>query len=176
MFDIVVAADLDGGIGKDNGLPWPKLRGDMAHFRKVTSEAPAGQQNAVVMGRKTWQSSEVKERPLPRRTNVIVTRGSLTVPEGAVVAHTFDGALAACDHARAAATFLVGGAELYRIGLAHPLLRFVYLTRIDGRFGCDTHIPLAAIDEAWERDHAWTGDVDGTENDVRYSIRRLVRR
>ncbi|HEX3480753.1 MAG TPA: dihydrofolate reductase [Kofleriaceae bacterium] len=53
MFDIVVAADLDRGIGKDNGLPWPKLRGDLRHFKKTTSTASADKRNAIVMGRKT---------------------------------------------------------------------------------------------------------------------------
>src|SRR5690606_19607632 len=41
-FDVVVAADLEWGIGKANALPWPKLKGDMAHFRRVTSTAAAG--------------------------------------------------------------------------------------------------------------------------------------
>jgi hypothetical protein len=65
MFDIVVAADLDWGIGKDNGLPWPKLRGNLRHFKKTTSTASAGKRNAIAMGRKTWESKEVGRSPLP---------------------------------------------------------------------------------------------------------------
>ena len=57
VFDIVVAADLDWGIGKDKGLPWPKLRGDLRHFKKTASTASAGKRNAIVMGRKTTQEA-----------------------------------------------------------------------------------------------------------------------
>src|SRR5262245_13662389 len=59
-FDVVVAADLDWGIGKDNGLPWPRLKGDMAHFRRITSTCEPGKLNAIIMGRKTWESNEMR--------------------------------------------------------------------------------------------------------------------
>ena len=77
MFDIVVAADLDWGIGNDNGLPWPKLRGDLRHFKKTTSTASAGTRNAIAMGRKTWESQEVGCSPLPNRLHVVVRHNAL---------------------------------------------------------------------------------------------------
>src|SRR5260221_11289908 len=97
MFDVVVAADRDWGIGKANGLPWPKLRGDLQHFKRVTCAATEGKRTAVVMGRKTWESTEVAGRALPRRLNVIVTRRmhELVVPDGVAVAASLDPALAA---------------------------------------------------------------------------------
>jgi dihydrofolate reductase len=49
-FDIVVAVDPAWAIGKDNGLPWPELRGDLRHFKKTTSTASAGKRNAIAMG------------------------------------------------------------------------------------------------------------------------------
>jgi dihydrofolate reductase len=70
-------SDLDWGIGKDNGLPWPKLRGDLRHFKKTTSTASAGKRNAIVMGRKTWGSKEVGCSPLPNRLNVVVRHNAL---------------------------------------------------------------------------------------------------
>ena len=73
-FDVVVAADQDWGIGKDNALPWPKLRGDLRHFKRITSTASEGRKNAIVMGRKTWESKEVGCAPLPNRVNVVVSR------------------------------------------------------------------------------------------------------
>src|SRR5262245_14683297 len=90
VFDIVLAADLDWGIGKDNALPWPKLRGDLQHFMRVTSTASEGRRNAVVMGRRTWQSKEVAGKPLPNRLNVVVSRSALAVPPGVIVAHSLD--------------------------------------------------------------------------------------
>src|SRR5690606_16416202 len=94
-FDVVVAADLDWGIGKANALPWPKLKGDMAHFRRVTSAAAEGKLHAIIMGRKTWQSAEMSGKPLPKRLNVVVTRQGITVPEGVVVAGSLEAALMA---------------------------------------------------------------------------------
>src|SRR5512138_1400067 len=97
MFDIVVAADLDWGIGRDNGLPWPKLRADLRHFKKTTSTAGPGKRNAIVMGRKTWESKEVGRAPLPNRLNVVVSHGAYEVPEGVVAVRTLDEALAVPD-------------------------------------------------------------------------------
>ena len=168
MFDVVVAADLDWGIGKASGLPWPKLKGDLAHFKRITC---TGATNAVIMGRKTWQSTEVAGRPLPRRLNVIVTRGELAVPEGAVVARSLDAALTAANACEA--TFVVGGAELFREAFAHRELRYVYLTRVAGRFGCDTHIP--DLDALGFRRAEWEGEGALEDSGIHYRIERLVR-
>jgi dihydrofolate reductase len=168
-FDVVVAADREWGIGKMNALPWPKLRGDLAHFKRVTSEASAGRRNAVIMGRKTWESAEVAGRPLPRRLNIVITRRGLTPPEGVLVVGSLDGALDASGEAET--TFVVGGAEIFRHAFAHPALRHVYLTRVDGAFGCDTHIPDLDV-LGFERDD-WAGACDGDENGIKYRIERL---
>merc|ERR1719421_691737 len=70
---VIVATTQKGGIGKDGTLPW-KLPEDMAHFKKVTTAAPEGKMNAVVMGRKTWESIPEKFKPLPGRINVVLSR------------------------------------------------------------------------------------------------------
>jgi dihydrofolate reductase len=169
-FDVVVAADLDWGIGKDSGLPWPKLSADLQHFKRVTCAAPEGERNAVVMGRKTWESREVAGRPLPRRLNVVVTRGELAVPDGVVVAHTLDEAVAVGGVAN---VFVVGGAGLLAEALGHRALRFVYLTRIAGRFGCDVKIP--DLDALGFVKQAWDGEVEREDSGVHYRIERLGR-
>jgi dihydrofolate reductase len=173
-FDAIVAADLDWGIGKDNGLPWPRLRGDLAHFKRVTSAAADGKRNAIVMGRKTWESKEVAGRPLPNRLNVVVTRRELAAPEGVVVAASLPAALAAA-HAAANidGVFVVGGGELFRDAFAHADLRSIYLTRIAARFGCDARIPdLAVLGFAAA---AWDGTADHEDSGVRYRIERWAR-
>jgi len=172
-FDVVVAADLDWGIGNANGLPWPKLSGDLAHFRRVTSAAAEGKRNAIIMGRKTWESAEVKGRPLPKRLNVVISRGALAVPEGVGLAHSIDEALAATGGGDIDTTFVVGGAQIFKDAFVHAALRHVYLTRVQGRFGCDTHIP--DLDALGFHANAWDGACEGEDSGVRYRIERLGR-
>ncbi len=70
---IVVAATKGNGIGQNGGLPW-RLSKEMAYFARVTSNAPAGKQNVVIMGRKSWESIPLKFRPLRNRTNIVISR------------------------------------------------------------------------------------------------------
>lgn len=171
-FDVIVAADLDWGIGKANALPWPKLKGDMAHFRRITTTAEPDKTNAIIMGRKTWVSAEVGGRPLPKRLNIVITRtATLAVPHGVIVAGSLDAALHAARSPTIDNVFVVGGAEILREAFAHPELRWVYLTRVEGRFGCDVMIPnldaLSFVRVPWE------GEQAGEDNGVRYRIERL---
>ena len=81
-FHIVVAANRSMGIGRGGRLPW-KLAGDMAHFRTLTQTCrAAGKRNAVIMGRRTWESIPAKFRPLAGRLNVVLTRQAVS-PQGA---------------------------------------------------------------------------------------------
>jgi dihydrofolate reductase len=70
---IIVAATVSNGIGKNGTLPWHLSR-DLKYFAQVTSSAPEGTQNAVLMGRNTWESIPVKYRPLKGRLNVVISR------------------------------------------------------------------------------------------------------
>ena len=75
-FSLVVAATQKGGIGLKNDLPWPKLKGDMSFFRDLTSTCDdENKMNAVILGRKTWESIPTKFRPLPGRINIVLSRG-----------------------------------------------------------------------------------------------------
>lgn len=164
----MVAADLDWGIGKAGALPWPKLRGDLQHFKRITSTASDGQRNAIVMGRKTWESKEVAGKPLPNRLNVVVSRSTLAVPAGVVVAHSVDEALAVEG---VETIFVVGGAGLIQEVIERPDLRFVYLTRIAQRFACDVRMPDLDA-RGFVRDR-WDGERDAEDFEVRYRIERL---
>lgn len=169
-FTCVLAADRNFGIGRGNDLPWPQLPGDLAHFERITSAAPEGKRNAILMGRKTWLSVPEKLRPLPRRLNVVITRGTLEVPDGVEVAASLDAALAVAEaHPEVAGLFVVGGGEIFRQAFVHPRCGDVYLTRIDGDFGADTFAPLPPELERVEilAEHEEAG--------VRYSIERWRR-
>lgn len=169
-FDVVVAADLDWGIGKENGLPWPKLRGDLRHFKKTTSTASPGKRNAIVMGRKTWQSKEVGCAPLPNRLNVVVSHDALEVPPGVVVARSIAEALGVHE---VESIFIVGGAGLIMGAIELPDLRYVYLTRVEQRFECDVTMPN--LDAAGFVRDVWDGELKSEEHEVKYRIERLKR-
>jgi dihydrofolate reductase len=172
-FDVVVAADLDWGIGKDNGLPWPKLQGDMSHFRRVTSACNEGKVNAIIMGRKTWESKEMGGKPLPTRLNVVVTRQGLNVPDGVVVAGSLDAALMAARGDNLENVFVIGGAELLRHAIGHAELRWIYLTRVQDHCHCDVAIP--DLDAAGFVKVDWDGEAAHQDHGVSYRIERLAR-
>ena len=103
----VVAVAENGVIGAAGAIPW-RLKSDMAHFKALTTGKP------VVMGRKTFASIG---RPLPRRTNIVVTRDGGFRADGVVVTHSFADAkaIATGDALRRFATEIavIGGAEIY---------------------------------------------------------------
>ena len=70
---IIIAATKANGIGVNNNLPW-RIPKEMKYFAQVTSNAADGQQNAVIMGRKTWESIPKKHRPLSNRFNIVLSR------------------------------------------------------------------------------------------------------
>jgi dihydrofolate reductase len=138
-FSIVVAADEAGGIGKEGRLPW-HLSGDMAFFKRLTMEPPAPSlRNAVVMGRKTWESISPKFRPLAGRLNVVITRNDQFDVPGVLRVESFDATLTRlAGVADLGRVFVIGGAQVYRQALDHPDLEFIYLTRVHATFDCDT--------------------------------------
>ena len=127
---LIFARAANGVIGKDGGLPW-HLPEDMAHFRRLTTGHP------VIMGRKTWDSLPPKFRPLPGRTNIVVTRQPLWHAQGALRADSLKEALALCP--AGADVWVIGGAEIYREAL--PLARTAVVTEIAADFEGDAHAP-----------------------------------
>ena len=127
---LIFARASNGVIGRDGRLPW-HLPEDLAHFKRTTLGCP------VIMGRKTWDSLPPKYRPLPGRTNIVVTRQPHWQAEGAVRAGSLAEALAACaDNADA---WVIGGAEIYAQAL--PLARSAVVTEIDADFDGDAFAP-----------------------------------
>ncbi|WP_025157596.1 dihydrofolate reductase [Leifsonia aquatica] len=126
----------DRVIGADGGIPW-HLPEDMRHFRELTSGSP------VVMGRRTWDSLPERFRPLPGRTNIVVTRQAAWSAPGAEVAHDVEEALALA--AGAETVWVMGGAQLYAAAL--PLADRVEVTEVDLDVPGDTRAP--ALGEGW---------------------------
>lgn len=141
-FSIIVAVDEKFGIGKDGKLPW-HLSADLRHFKKITTEAPAGKQNAVIMGRKTWDSLPEKFKPLPGRINVVVSRQKdFKLPPGVILAPGLQAALGHCDGLKNLnQVFVIGGGEIFSEAIHAPSCRTLYITKIDKDYHCDTHFP-----------------------------------
>ncbi len=145
-FDIVVAADEHLGIAKDGDLPW-HLPGDLKHFRNTTTQVKDGsKKNAVVMGRKTWDSIPSKYRPLPGRLNIVLTRNeALQFPQGVMAFHSLEGALCALGEGALAddieGIFVVGGGRVYEQSLEMNECQSLIITRIHKSFDCDTNFP-----------------------------------
>lgn len=140
-FSLIAAADQNFGIGSKNSLPW-RLPGDLKYFSDVTTKADKGFRNAVIMGRKTWESLPEKHRPLQDRVNVVLSRGNVDLPDGVFLEHSLDGALELLrDMEDIDQIFVIGGANLYAQAIDHPNCEKIYLTEVLGTFDCDAFFP-----------------------------------
>ena len=115
---ILVLAMADNGvIGVSGAIPW-RIADDMKRFKALTMGKP------IVMGRKTWDS--FPKKPLPGRTNIVVTRDRSWRAQGATVAHSFEDALTLAEREQPSEIAVIGGAEIYKAAL--PLATRIELT------------------------------------------------
>ena len=142
---LIAARGRNGVIGAEGDLPW-RLSSDLKHFKATTKGKP------VIMGRKTWESLPFK--PLPGRTNVVVTRQAGYAAEGAQVFTDLDAALAAGSAAAQAdgvdEVFVIGGAQIYAETL-HKADR-LYLTDVEAEPAGEAVFP-AFEESAWHEIH-----------------------
>jgi dihydrofolate reductase len=137
---LIWAMARDRSIGLKNALPW-RLPADLRHFRALTTNHP------ILMGRKTYQSLG---RPLPNRTNVVITRDPDFAAPGCLVAHSLDEALSlAAAHAPVndPQVFVIGGENLYAQALARA--DRLYITLIEADIEGDAWFPEFNWDE-WQ--------------------------
>ncbi|MGO4452809.1 dihydrofolate reductase [Arthrobacter sp. RAF14] len=136
---LIWAQTANGVIGAGGIMPW-HLPEDLKHFSSLTTGYP------VIMGRRTWESFPSKYRPLPGRTNIVVTRredwAGTPEAEGAVVVPSLEDAFAeAGDGLR----WVIGGGEIFRLAVSEA--DFAVVTVIDSDADGDTHAP--GIPDAW---------------------------
>ncbi|HEV7419849.1 MAG TPA: dihydrofolate reductase [Mycobacterium sp.] len=151
---LIWAQSTSGVIGRDNGIPW-RLPEDQARFKELT----LGQ--TVVMGRLTWESLPAKVRPLPGRRNVVVTRQTDFMADGATVVGGLDEALTGDEN------WVIGGAQIY--GLALPIATRCEVTEVEidlPRKDGDAVAPV--LDEAWV---GTSGDWLTSTSGLRYRFR-----
>ena len=136
--NMIFARSANGVIGNNNALPW-HLPEDLAHFKKLTLGCP------VIMGRKTWESLPPRFRPLPGRTNVVITRQADWHAAGAQSAGSLTDALAICK--AASDVWIIGGAQIY--AQAEPLASRIEVTQIDKHFEGDALAPT--LSSQWQQ-------------------------
>jgi dihydrofolate reductase len=156
------------------------LKKEMAYFARVTKRVPGASptsetsksadsseastqapQNVVVMGRKTWESIPPKFRPLPQRTNVVISRSEKVegVGEDVILSDSISSALsslvAKVKEGKAAPlgrVFVIGGAAIYKQALNMEQAKSILLTRVEGEWDCDTDFPIDVdAEQGWQR-------------------------
>ncbi|RMZ67829.1 dihydrofolate reductase [Pyrenophora seminiperda CCB06] len=165
---LILAATPNLGIGNGGGLPWPQLKKEIGFFARVTkrttpspSSNEAKKINAVLMGRKTWESIPPKYRPLKDRLNVVITTNpedfskkldKKTNVEGPMVCSGIMDAMSQLERQDTSSLassnleldkiFVIGGASIYKTALELPQTKRVLLTKIHKDFECDTFFPV----------------------------------
>ena len=148
---LVWAQSTSGVIGRGGDIPW-WVPEDLAHFKQVTTG------HTVVMGRRTWDSLPAAVRPLPGRRNVVLSRQSDFMADGAEVLGSLEEALTEPD------TWVIGGAQIYLLALPHATRCEV--TEVDIELPRDDDDALAPVlDEAWLGE---TGDWQVSRSGLRY--------
>ncbi len=129
---LVAAVAANGVIGKDNDLPW-RLPDDMKFFMGKTKG------HHVILGRKNYESLPAKFKPLPERTNIVVTRQKDYEADGCIVVHRFEDALAYAKKNGEHEVMVVGGSDIYKLSL--PFADYLYLTEVQAAVDGDVYFP-----------------------------------
>jgi len=133
IISMIAAMSKNQVIGKNNDLPW-KLPDDMKFFMEKTKG------HHTVMGRKNYDSIPQKFKPLPQRINIVVTRQKNFRAPGCLVVDSIDDGLTIAKVNKEPETFIIGGSEIYKLGLPHATR--LYLTEIDAEIDGDTFFPV----------------------------------
>jgi dihydrofolate reductase len=132
IISLIAALSKNRVIGKNNDLPW-HLPDDMKYFMQTTKG------HHVIMGRKNYDSIPEKFRPLPNRTNIVVTRQKHFTAPGCLVVHAIEEGLKIATNNGEPEVFIIGGSEIYNQGFAFATR--LYLTEIHAHIEGDTYFP-----------------------------------
>ena len=149
IISLIAAMTENRVIGKDNDLPW-KLPDDMKYFQKTTKG------HVVIMGRKNYDSLPPSFKPLPNRTNVILTRQARYEAEDCVVFNDLSQALDFAKSEGEEEVFVIGGGQVYQEAISKS--DRIYLTEIHTEIEGDTFFP--SLDDSWKEISREHHDVD----------------
>lgn len=158
---IIVAVAENNGIGLENKL-LTHISADLKRFKQITKG------HTVVMGRNTWFS--LPNRPLPNRTNIVITNEPGETFEGAVTVNSIEEAIEKCPDNKE--SFVMGGAMVYK--QFFPIANKLYLTKIHKPFEADTFFPEVK-DNEWNVVHQQK-IIDDEQAGLEYSFIDLERK
>jgi dihydrofolate reductase len=149
LYSIILACTLDGGIGYENNIPWD-IKSEMALFRQITTEGMTNyKKNAVIMGRKTWESLSYK--PLKNRINIII--GNIPDYENILNFRNLKDAFEYCERKiNINNVFVIGGKSIYETCLQDyaETIEFIYISVIYKNYICDKKIDIRYILQNFE--------------------------
>lgn len=157
----IVAMSQNRVIGINNQLPW-HLPADLKHFKEITTGHP------IIMGRKTFESIG---KPLPNRTNIIVTRKKDYVAAGCIVVSSIEAAIRVASIIDSSEIFIIGGAEIFMVSLS--IINRLYLTIIHDEIKGDVYFP--ELDSQQWREINATKHSSDDKNNYNYSFITLER-
>lgn len=138
-------------IGRDNDIPWD-VPADMRYFMKTTLG------HHIIMGRKNLEA--MNNRPLPRRTNIVMSRKKGYKAKGCVVVQTLDEALTLAEFNGEEEVFIIGGGEIYKLALENKVINRLYLTELDLEVKeCSVYFPEFDLSE-WKEVSRREGIID----------------
>ncbi|CCV02131.1 dihydrofolate reductase [Invertebrate iridovirus 25] len=143
----IIAISQDGGIGINNHLPW-KLQEELKHFQEVTTcTQDKTKKNAVIMGRKTWDSIPDKFKPLKNRVNIIVSNTlTFSTLNNTWIHSNLQNAIKFLNSQQNIETvWIIGGISIYLEALKLNLLDFMYVTEIYKKYECDTFFNIKVL-------------------------------
>ncbi|XP_050424259.1 dihydrofolate reductase [Adelges cooleyi] len=171
-YNLIAAVSKNSGIGYKGNLPW-RLKKEMDYFTQMTTKVKSpGKLNAVIMGRLTWESIPNKYRPLTNRLNVVISKTMKSVPKGILLYKDLKEAIEALElKENIERLWVIGGAGLYNEAIKDERCTFLYVTKINKEFICDTFFPHIDTDVFQEIDDPDVPKGLQEENEIGYEFK-----
>lgn len=164
---LVVAMDLQRGIGKDNDLMW-HLPADMQFFKQTTLN------NIIVTGRKNYESIPERFRPLANRENAILTRNPTYKPANCAIFHSLESCLKHYEQESERTIFIIGGGQIFEEAIEKNVVDEMYITFVEHVFEADVFFPLVDFSK-WNEEVIHQHQAD-SKNAYNFTVKKFTKK